>query len=289
MDGLQRDLVFDIGLHLGEDSAYYLRKGYRVVAFEANSDLVERAKQRFREPIEEGRFSIVSGAIANTDEPTITFYTHRTRSEWGTIEPDWAERNANIGVSIPVEVPVVNFQDVLQTYGMPWFMKIDIEGADILCLKVLRDYTVRPAFVSIESEKVDWPTLLEEFALLDELGFDRFAAVQQQGITGREIQSHTLSGEPFTYRFEDFSSGPFGDDISSWRSRDEVLAQYKKIYREYRIVGDRSLLRRTFVGRKALGVLSRITQLPLPGWYDTHAARSVDAVVRMNGGQSEVI
>lgn len=38
---LERHLIFDVGMHLGEDSDCYLRKGYRVVAFEANAQLIE--------------------------------------------------------------------------------------------------------------------------------------------------------------------------------------------------------------------------------------------------------
>jgi len=41
---LVEDLVYDVGLHKGEDSAYYLAKGYCVVAFEANPDLVAECK-----------------------------------------------------------------------------------------------------------------------------------------------------------------------------------------------------------------------------------------------------
>jgi hypothetical protein len=31
----ERDLIYDIGLHKGEDSEFYLKKGFRVVAIEA--------------------------------------------------------------------------------------------------------------------------------------------------------------------------------------------------------------------------------------------------------------
>lgn len=74
-------------------------------------------------------------------------------------------------------------------------------------------------------------------------------------------------GEPFSYRFEQYSSGAFGDDIS-WSSRDEVLAEYRRIFRRYR------LFRRNRIGRMMLQVLSRLTRSEFgPGWYDTHAAR----------------
>jgi FkbM family methyltransferase len=277
MDGLEpeRDLIFDIGMHIGDDSAYYLRKGYRVVGFEADEALVEHCERRFHSAIEEGRLTIIRGAIANTNESTVTFYTNPTKSDWGTVEAQWADRNAKAGAaSIPVEVPVTDFDSSLRTFGVPWFMKVDIEGADRLCLEALRNHRARPAFVSIESEKVDWSRLLGEFSLLEELGFDRFAAVQQWGISGQEVQTRTLIDEQLIYRFEEFSSGAFGDDIL-WSSRDKVLAQYRKIFRQYRLIGDDGVFCRNRVGKKALKVFSGLTGLQFaPSWYDTHAARS---------------
>ena len=44
---VREDLIFDVGLHKGEDAAYYLRKGFRVVGIDANPDLIEWNKKRF--------------------------------------------------------------------------------------------------------------------------------------------------------------------------------------------------------------------------------------------------
>jgi spermidine synthase len=40
------NLIYDIGMHDGSDSEFYLRKGYRVVAVEANPKLVEACRER---------------------------------------------------------------------------------------------------------------------------------------------------------------------------------------------------------------------------------------------------
>src|SRR4051812_37870644 len=102
-------LIFDVGMHRGEDTAYYLRKGYRVVAFEADPDLVAVCERRFEHQIANGRLTIVFGAIADTREPTITFYRHPGLSVWGTTDAGWASRNEHRGASVAVEVPVVDF------------------------------------------------------------------------------------------------------------------------------------------------------------------------------------
>ena len=38
-----RRLIIDVGMHNGDDTAFYLAKGFEVVAVEANAALVEAA------------------------------------------------------------------------------------------------------------------------------------------------------------------------------------------------------------------------------------------------------
>lgn len=267
------DLVFDVGMHRGEDTAYYLAKGYRVVAFEANPDLADRGRARFAREIAGGRVQIVEGAIADSTDSTVTFHRHPANTVWGTTDSAWAERNAHLGGSVPIEVPVVRFGDVLREQGTPWYLKIDIEGVDRLCLEALLELPERPAFVSIESEKQDWDALLGEFDLLRRLGFDRFAVRQQKGVGWRPRKITTRDGRRIDYRFEEGSSGPFGDDIDGWVGWDEALQRYRSIFRRYRLLGDG-----TFLGRglrwQLLKALERASRRPLPGWYDTHATSS---------------
>ena len=42
------DLIYDVGMHDGDDTAYYLDKGFQVVAVEANPVLVQSGRERFR-------------------------------------------------------------------------------------------------------------------------------------------------------------------------------------------------------------------------------------------------
>ena len=62
-------------------------------------------------------------------------------------------------------------------------MKIDIEGADLLCIEALTDFEDRSQRVSIESTKTSWPDMKREFALLRSLGYSRFKVVDQTEVT----------------------------------------------------------------------------------------------------------
>ena len=57
------DLIYDVGAHKGEDSDFYLRLGFRVVAVEANPTLVDKLKQRFPDEISNGKYILVENAM----------------------------------------------------------------------------------------------------------------------------------------------------------------------------------------------------------------------------------
>jgi hypothetical protein len=83
-----RDLIFDVGLHRGEDTEFYLKKGFRVVAFVADGELVDYCREKFAAAMAAGRLVIVEGAIVDVPEgapppTTVLFYKSLGRSIWG--------------------------------------------------------------------------------------------------------------------------------------------------------------------------------------------------------------
>jgi len=109
------DLVYDVGMHKGEDTDFYLKKGFRVIAFEADPQLAEECRVRFKEKIQQGRLVIVEGAIVDckagdAEEKTVKFYRNRELSVWGTVDSVWASRNEAFGTSNEmIEIPSIDF------------------------------------------------------------------------------------------------------------------------------------------------------------------------------------
>jgi FkbM family methyltransferase len=268
---VRHDVVFDVGMHRGEDTAFYLAMGFDVVGFEADPHHAAACRERFAGAIAAGRVTIVEGAIDAGPGSHVTFFRNPTLSVWGTTDGEWVERRNDIGAFEQVTVPRVDFDTELARHGVPHFLKIDIEGADRVCLEALRRCESRPRYVSIESEKFSWEALLAEFDLLDELGYGRFAAVQQASIPGRMMRTADRYGRPLEYRFERDASGAFGADVGPWQDREAAIKRYEQIFRSYRRWGEGSFPRRFRAGRWALARLPRITGRSMPGWYDTHA------------------
>ncbi|HRI87504.1 MAG TPA: FkbM family methyltransferase [Candidatus Hydrogenedentes bacterium] len=274
----QTDLIYDVGLHKGEDTDFYLKKGFRVVAFEADPELAAACRKRFATWIEEQKLVIVEGAIVSPEilakgSKTITFYKNIENSVWGTVNEEWAARNEKLGASShTIEVPIVDFPARLIEFGVPYYLKLDIEGADTACLKYLKESPVKPSYVSMESEMVSFDKLRAEIALLDELGYTGFKAVQQQDIEKQSIPKPASEGREVAYRFQPGSSGMFGKELPGiWLDKDRILREYGNIFQLYRMFGNDSWMRRHAPTRFLIRVLQKLRGSPLPGWYDTHA------------------
>ncbi len=276
-----KNLVYDVGMHKGEDTDYYLKKGFSVVGFEADPDLAAHCRRRFSDEIQNGKVTIVEGAIV--DRPrgeakikTIKFYRNKDNSVWGTVADVWVHRNESLGTSNEIiEVPIVNFSDRLEQYGIPYYLKIDIEGMDTVCLRALLHFEHKPHYISAESEKVSFAKLIEELDLFTQLGYTRFKAVQQFGISHQKEPNPSKERRYVGYQFQEGSSGLFGEDLpGKWKNYKQILNEYKTIFLLYKLFGDYGKLNIYLFGKALRRVLWMLSRKPIPGWYDTHAKHS---------------
>ena len=229
-------LIFDVGMHKGEDTEFYLEKGYRVVAFEANSSLAALCRQRFADNIRSGRLHIVEGAIAPpTGTGKVKFYVNKKLSIWGTIDEGWVARNDARGTeSVEVEVDRIDMIEMFRKFGIPYFLKIDIEGADGWVLDALRAFEDRPQFVSVEANAVDVSATAKDLETLSQLGYRQFQLVPQRGIRGTLVDTKTLRGEALVHVFAEDASGLFGDELPGvWVDRDAVIGSLAPPFDEW--------------------------------------------------------
>ena len=120
----QSDLIFDVGMHLGEDTDFYLKKGFRVVGFEANPMLVQHCRVRFSDALASGRLVIVDGAVAPGTACRVPFYINLRKTEWSTLNRDWVARNRQRGApSKMVEVKRVDLAEYSANTGCPAILK----------------------------------------------------------------------------------------------------------------------------------------------------------------------
>jgi FkbM family methyltransferase len=182
------DLIYDVGAHNGDDTAFYLARGFRVVAIEADPLLADAARVRFAEWISSGRAEVLNVGVADR-EGEAEFWISHSNQEWNSFDPALAGRNNSPHHS--VRIPVKPLRSVLADHGAPHYLKVDIEGYDALCLRDLCTLapTDRPRFLSWENW--DKPDHFDGSAqktgsglqIASDLGYTRFKLIDQSTLT----------------------------------------------------------------------------------------------------------
>jgi FkbM family methyltransferase len=133
-------LVFDIGANIGKMSLAYLSLGARVVAVEPQSVCIQELRTRFDGS---NHIQIVHAACGKEEgESAITTYGHGGTIStfvpdyyWGSGGP-WA-RTPRDGTEM---VHMTTLDALIETWDVPDFIKIDVEGYELEVLKGLSQF-----------------------------------------------------------------------------------------------------------------------------------------------------
>jgi len=169
------DLVFDVGAHVGDRIASFLRLGARVVAIEPQPALVIALKALYGR---KRNVTILAKAVGrqpgmlamkiNIDNPTVSTaskeFVDAAKGAAGWEGQTWEKT---------IEVPVTTLGDVIETHGIPTFVKIDVEGFEAEALAGL----TRPVkALSFEFTTIQRDVAHECIARCVELGYRQFNA-----------------------------------------------------------------------------------------------------------------
>lgn len=199
---MQKNLIYDIGMHSGVDAARYLSMGYKVVGVEANPILADRCRSSFADEIRSGQL-VVENIGINQEGGELLFYRNLGCDEWSSFVPDLGKRGGNFDTLM---VNCITIRDLLAKYGVPYFMKIDVEGIDEHVAIAVGKELTKPAYISIE-----------------DCGIQSMFAMRDSG-----VESYKFVNQPEAQKtFGQSSSGPFGEEIDGpWLTDHEAFAFY---------------------------------------------------------------
>jgi FkbM family methyltransferase len=211
-------VIYDFGANNGDDIPYYLKKGDLVIAVEANPKLSALIRSRFEQEIAHGRLVVINCVLdKQASDVPVPFYVHRTedvRSQF----PKPAGNELHEFESILVQSRTAS--SIIEKYGCPHYVKLDVEGYDQVVLEEIFSAGIRPEFISAESHNI------EIFALLlTRGGYQSFKLLDGASIA-REYFNHPLQTRAGTerYSFPHHSAGPFGPDIKGpWLTPNNFL------------------------------------------------------------------
>ena len=213
-------LIFDLGVSEGNDTAFYLAKGFRVVAVEADPWMVARLRQRFAAEIVSGDLKLLPFAASDTFGDVIAFHVHKNLQ--GT---SGVSINPDLDPSDYLEAQQVLTIDwaTLLAQGMPRYVKIDIENNELAFLAGMARTGIVPEFISVEAHSV------KPVERLFELGYRRFKLVDQVPIGGFHMPKQQREGRQVARPEFNHASGPFGLDVfydDDWLGLDAFKAAW---------------------------------------------------------------
>ena len=236
-------LIFDIGMYDGSDTEYYLSEGYKVVAVEANPNLIERAKMRFHEQVSSGQLVLVNRAICEDSGEEVTLNICGDDLGSSSIFEESIQNRNPLGFR---NVKGTTIVELIEKYGRSYYMKIDIEGADRHCVLPL-DRENRPQYISFEINN-DLEELVHH---LRKIGYTKFKAINQCNFNELNNQESFFFRakrkiiHPLGYREPKYvrrngrffllghSSGPapWASD-GKWQAADALISKWKSIASE---------------------------------------------------------
>jgi FkbM family methyltransferase len=141
-------LVFDIGANTGQYSAALEASGARVVALEPNAACVRHIELSYP-----GRRIEVIQAVAGPRNGLAAFHISDQRDDISSMSDEWmraiSEQHKEYeGLwNRKVTVPMLTVDTLIEQYGMPQYVKIDVEGFEE---GVLDGLSVQPPLLSFE-------------------------------------------------------------------------------------------------------------------------------------------
>lgn len=163
------DLVFDVGANDGRYTGELLKLGARVVAVEPNPSLARMLRRRYRA-------DVVEAALGREAGGKIILYLSAAPI-LSTASAEWMRIARERGLPAEwtgetVEVPLLSLDELVRAYGVPHYVKIDVEGFEG---EVLAGLSTPVETISFEAQIAALELAEPCFARIDALGGYRYA------------------------------------------------------------------------------------------------------------------
>jgi FkbM family methyltransferase len=178
------NLIFDIGFNVGEftQTCFNKYKDCSVIAVEANPNLCNSVSQHF---FTNYNFSLLNNLVSNKEGEEINFYISHNATGVSTASTEFMENSRftkgskhlgenSINWAAPIKVESTTVDSMIERYGMPDLIKIDVEGYELNVLSGLTQKANDICFEWHEEEKDNLYKILEH---LQSLGYDQFGVI----------------------------------------------------------------------------------------------------------------
>lgn len=163
--------AFDIGANIGNCTTWFLGHGYdKVICVEPDTRTFVHLNNRFGY---DDRVVLLPVALSETTTE-IDFYESSAPTV-STADPEWvkASRFAGQFTWTPVKVKSLTLDSLIETYGNPDFIKIDVEGYELQVIKGLNKKV--NCIIGFEWAEEKWMEIQETIKHLQNIGYTDYS------------------------------------------------------------------------------------------------------------------
>lgn len=178
------NLIFDIGFNVGEFTQTCFNKypNCSVIAVEANPNLANNASPHF---FTNYNFSLLNNLVSDKDGEATDFYISPYATGVSTASTEFMENSRftkgsknveanSIKWQPPIKIESITVDSMIERYGVPDLLKIDVEGYELNVLKGLTQKVNDICFEWHEEESKNLYKILEH---LQSLGYEQFGVI----------------------------------------------------------------------------------------------------------------
>lgn len=218
-----RRLIYDIGMSEGNDTSFYLRKGFRVVGVEADPVMHEHLFQRFAPEISDGRLNLLNRAASNRAGDEVVFFRDLREQGHSSIVCRGDKNDLEIE---KFNVLTTNYEELTYLFGVPYYLKIDIEGGEPAFLTGMLNARGLPEYISSEIQSV------EPIILFHKMGYKWFRLINQVKIYQFPAPNPPLEGEFVNDLPRHQWSGLFGRELpgATWFTIEQITEIHRMLH-----------------------------------------------------------
>lgn len=182
---MKKNLIFDIGANIGNLTHFFLEKSQKIVCFEANPGLVEILRNRFY-----GK-NVVVDSRGLSDKIEIRDFFLSNAHTISTFATEWIENSRftnEYSWDRSVKVLTTTLDSAIHEYGIPDFVKVDVEGYELTVFKGLKKLYENTTF-GFEWAEEQYESVCRIIEMVTAIGYDLFAFTYEDKPTfGDELE-----------------------------------------------------------------------------------------------------
>ncbi len=192
--GIRYSLIFDIGANIGKTAEFFSNCSNMVVCFEANPDLVSILRKKFK------RTNVIVDDRGLSEKAGKMQFMISNSDTVSTFSRDWIE-NSRFAQSSSwersVEVQTTTLDMVIDQYGVPDVVKIDVEGYEYEVLQGLTKL-IKNTIFAFEWAEEQHEKIKKTLQYAHSLGYEKYGFTygDEEDLLGEHLEWYSWNKLP---------------------------------------------------------------------------------------------